>query len=129
MKENILEPGKAYTLTGKYFDDKYGIGAKAYIEDTTEKVLGKNWIEKNIPVVAVFIQRYIQYDLSPLNTYYAKVTRFDEAYGGLGEIITFEDTLNYKHMGADDADFYKWLDAEGKKIKEHNSINNNNKDK
>ena len=96
--ENKLEPGKAYTLKGQYFEKKYGVGAKAYIEDTTENILGEDWIEKMIPIVAVFIQRYLQYNfeydpISNKQTYYAKVTRFGEVEGGLGEIITSDDTI------------------------------------
>lgn len=92
--KNKLEPGKAYTLKGKYFDDKYGVGAKAYIEDTTENVLGEDWIEKMIPIVAVFIERYLQFPYyQPTETYYAKVTRFGEVTGGLGEIITSDDII------------------------------------
>ena len=91
--KNKLEPGKAYILKGQYFEKKYGIGAKAYIEDTTENILGKDWIEQTIPVVVVFIQRYIQYDLNFKQTYYAKVTRLGEVTGGLGEIITSDDII------------------------------------
>ena len=110
--KNILEPGKAYTLKGKYFDDKYGVGAKAYIEDTTEKVLGEDWVEKILPITSSFIQRYLQYNFeyNPISieyvsfdtkryifknkqTYYAKVTRLGEVTGGLGEIITSDDII------------------------------------
>ena len=123
--KNKLEPGKAYTLKGQYFDDKYGVGAKAYIEDTTENVLGEDWIEKMIPVIVVFIARMKgdveQFDpitSFPTQTYYAKVTRFGEVAGGLGEIITSNDIFEYE---ASDEDFHKWLTEQGID-EDHNSI-------